>query len=229
MALPLAKGGHCFFMEDEHNSYLDNMLEHQYTVTIMQYAMFDKRLTTADRMIYVYISGYPGLFFEKKGKTAEKLGLQPETVKKAKAKLEKLGYIKCVKDDGFGKTYETIQQIALREANDKLVGKKRTRKSTKMTKDERTQWIKDKQDALAYWEKKKMPKIVANTTRNNYALARLLKNKNVGLEGIKKMLDYVAYKRGDICNVNPIKVSDWCDLEYKANGIMDKAIKFSQR
>lgn len=114
-------------MEDEHSSYLDSMFEHQYTVTIMKYAMFDKRLTNADRMVYVYISGCPGLFSEKKGRTAEKLGLQPETVRKAKAKLEKLGYIKCVKDDGFGKTYETIQQIALGEAKGDIFYGKRTK------------------------------------------------------------------------------------------------------
>lgn len=216
-------------MSDEHQEYLDCVRDNQYTVTIMQYAMFDKRLTTTDRMIYVYISSFSGLFFERKANTAEKLGLKQETVKKAKSKLEKLGYIRCVEDDGLGKTYETIQHAALRTANDRIMGNKKTRKASKMTKDERMQWIRDKNDAVAYWEKKKMPKIVANATRNNYALSRLLKNKDIGLDGIKKMLDYLAYKRGDICNVNPIKVSDWCDLEYKTNAIMEKAIKFSQR
>lgn len=206
-------------MKNEQQKFLDDMRDNKRAVTIMQYAMFDERLTPADRIVYVYISGYPSPFFETKERTAERLGLHPDTVKKAKTKLEKLGYIRCVKDEGLVKTYETAQRALLRK----------TRKTNKMTRAERAQWIRDKNDAIAYWEKKKMPKIVTNVTRNNYALSRLLKNKDIGLDGIKTMLDYLAYKRGDICNVNPIKVSDWRDLEYKANAIMDKATKFSQR
>lgn len=213
-------------MEDEQQSRVTHRL-----IVFPEVMLHDKRLHLVDMVVYARMSQFDE-YYESKDNLAEYVGKSVDVVVRSKQRLEKLGYIKCVKNDGHGKRYKAIFAIADYTDEQKeafLAGKKRTRRSTKMTKDERSQWIKDKQDALDYWEKKKMPKIVANTTRNNYALARLLKNKNVGLNGIKKMLDYVAYKRGDICNVNPIKVSDWCDLEYKANGIMDKAIKFSQR
>lgn len=190
----------------------------------------DKRLHLIDLLVYGRMSQFDEYYESLEG-LSEYTGKSVDVVKKSRQRLEKFGYVKCIRNNGRGKSYKAILGIADFTEEQKeafLHGKKGSRKSTKMTKEERMQWLKDKQDAIAYWEQKNMPKIIANTTRNNYALARLLKNKQVGLDGIKKMLDYLAYKRSDICNVNPIRVNDWCDLEYKTNDIMNRAVKLNR-
>lgn len=64
----------------------------------------DKNLNPAEKMVYARIC-YFEEFFESAAATAEYLGLREWTVQSAKRKLERLGYIKCVKNTGRGKRY----------------------------------------------------------------------------------------------------------------------------
>lgn len=64
----------------------------------------DKNLTPAEKMVYARIC-YFEEFFESSEATGEYLGIKAWTVKTAKRKLEKLGYIICVENTGRGKRY----------------------------------------------------------------------------------------------------------------------------
>ena len=76
-------------------------------IVTRQSVFLDKRLTPTERNIYARICTFEQ-FFESSQTTAESFGIKPDTVKKAKAKLEKLGYIACVKNTGRGKVYEPV-------------------------------------------------------------------------------------------------------------------------
>ena len=66
--------------------------------------ILDKRLTPTDKLVYARICSFDE-FFESSEATAELFGVKADTVKKSKAKLEKLGYIRCVRNTGRGKVY----------------------------------------------------------------------------------------------------------------------------
>lgn len=76
-------------------------------IVTKQSVFLDKQLTPTERNIYARICTFEQ-FFESSQTTAEFFGIKPDTVKKAKAKLEKLGYIACVKNTGRGKVYEPV-------------------------------------------------------------------------------------------------------------------------
>lgn len=64
----------------------------------------DKNLAPAEKMVYARIC-YFEEFFESAEATAEYLGVKVWTVQSAKRKLEKLGYIVCIRNTGRGKRY----------------------------------------------------------------------------------------------------------------------------
>lgn len=74
----------------------------------------DKNLSPAEKMVYARIC-YFEEFFESAESTAEYLGVKIWTVQSAKRKLEKLGYIKCVKNTGRGKRYVADVNFGLGE------------------------------------------------------------------------------------------------------------------
>ena len=79
-------------------------MEKRRVVVIREDILSDKRLTATDKIIYMRVCSFDE-FSESSETTAELLGLKADTVKKSKAKLEKLGYIRCVRNTGRGKVY----------------------------------------------------------------------------------------------------------------------------
>lgn len=73
-------------------------------VVLTQEIISDKNLSLAERLVLARMSGF-SQFFESCEKTAETLGISAITVKRAKAKLVKLGYIEEAGDTGHGKVY----------------------------------------------------------------------------------------------------------------------------
>lgn len=73
-------------------------------VHIEQELLGRKDFTPADKLVAARISGFE-IFYESPATTAEFLGISVASVKRAKIKLEKLGALIVVKDDGRGKQY----------------------------------------------------------------------------------------------------------------------------
>jgi len=67
----------------------------------------DKELTPSEKLVYARICFFDE-FFEQAEATAEYLGISTDKVKRAKQKLEKLGYIVCVTNTGRGKRYVAL-------------------------------------------------------------------------------------------------------------------------
>lgn len=73
-------------------------------IILTQRILGDQGLTPCDKLVLARITGFT-TFYESNAATAEFLGIGEETVKKSKQKLEKLGYIMLVADNGHGKKY----------------------------------------------------------------------------------------------------------------------------
>lgn len=82
-------------------------MEKRRVVVIREDILSDERLTATDKIIYAWVCSFDE-FSESSATTAELLGLKADTVKKAKAKLEKLGYIRCIRNTGRGKVYISL-------------------------------------------------------------------------------------------------------------------------
>ena len=73
-------------------------------IILTQNILGDQSLTPCDKLVLARITGFT-TFYESNAATAEFLGIGEDTVKKSKQKLEKLGYIMLVADNGHGKRY----------------------------------------------------------------------------------------------------------------------------
>lgn len=62
-------------------------------------------LTPVDKMVLGRIAGFE-TYFESSEQCANIFGVKAETIRKSKAKLEKLGYIKSIENTGRGKKYQ---------------------------------------------------------------------------------------------------------------------------
>lgn len=82
-------------------------MEKRRVVVIRENILSDEHLTPTDKLIYAWVCSFDE-FSESSETTAELLGLKAGTVKKSKAKLEKLGYIRCVRNTGRGKVYISL-------------------------------------------------------------------------------------------------------------------------
>lgn len=73
-------------------------------VHIEQEVLGRKDFTPAEKLVAARISGFE-IFYESPATTAEFLGISVASVKRAKIKLEKLGALIVIKDNGHGKRY----------------------------------------------------------------------------------------------------------------------------
>lgn len=73
-------------------------------VILTQTVLGNKQLTPCDKLVLARITGFV-CFYESSATTAEFLGIGEDTVKKSKQKLERLGYIRVLEDNGHGKKY----------------------------------------------------------------------------------------------------------------------------
>lgn len=82
-------------------------MERRRVVVIREDILSDEYLTPADKLIYAWVCSFDE-FSESSETTAELLGISVSSVQKAKAKLEKLGYIRCIRNTGRGKVYISL-------------------------------------------------------------------------------------------------------------------------
>lgn len=74
-------------------------------IVLRQEVLYDSNLTIAEKFVYTRMCMFDE-YFESCGEAGKLLGLSEETVKKAKQKLLKLGYIMEISNTGRGKRYK---------------------------------------------------------------------------------------------------------------------------
>ena len=190
-----------------------------------QSVFLDKQLTPTERNIYARICTFEQ-FFESSQTTAEFFGIKPDTVKKAKAKLEKLGYIACVKNTGRGKVYEPVfdsKEVheALQSRTNMLdrraqtctsdvheytpIDKKENRNKldTKVSKakshdDEQKEYGNPDINAIfKAWSDAGLPAITSRVQANRRAVYNMLRNKAIGKQKLLDLIQLVAYSQSD--------------------------------
>lgn len=95
-------------MDQAHRNKLQEIQERRF-IQIPLEIFFDSRLTPSDKIIYGRINTF-GKFYETNTRTAELLGLSDKQVARSKRRLEELGYIVCIGDDGRGRIYTTNEK-----------------------------------------------------------------------------------------------------------------------
>ena len=81
-------------------------------VVLTQDILCNKELAPSDKLVLARMSGFE-IFFESPEATAELLGISADKVRKAKQKLEKLGYIETVQNSGRGKVWRVVRLVKL--------------------------------------------------------------------------------------------------------------------
>lgn len=79
--------------------------------------MLDERLTLADKFVFGRALGFYE-FFESVEKTAAFIGISIDQARKSKQKLERLGLIKCIHNDGRGKRYIAELDVSKMQLSD---------------------------------------------------------------------------------------------------------------
>lgn len=181
----------------------------------------DKRLTPADMKVYARICTFEE-FFESSESTAKFFDIKPETVKKAKAKLEKLGYIVCIKNTGRGKVYEPVYDSkdvheALQSRTNMTVRRAQTctsdvHKHTPIDKKENrnkldTKVSKAKQpdehgnsninEMLRLWQSVGLPAITSRVQSSRRTIWNMLRNKQIGAERLKHGIELAGEAYGE--------------------------------
>lgn len=82
-------------------------MERRRLIIISEDVLRDKSLSLAEKCVYARIAGFEE-YYESADECADLLGLGLSTVRSAKQKLEKLGYITCLRDTGRGKAYRAV-------------------------------------------------------------------------------------------------------------------------
>ena len=91
---------------DELQNELETVGTRKKFIVISESILCDKNLTDTEKLVYARMSAFEE-YFESAEACGEFLGKSERSVKDARRKLEKLGYIVCIKNDGRGKTYAT--------------------------------------------------------------------------------------------------------------------------
>ncbi len=73
-------------------------------IVVSSAILTDNRLTPTEKLVYARACAFEE-FFESTETTAEFVGKSAKTVADAKRKLEKYGYLECIRNTGRGKTY----------------------------------------------------------------------------------------------------------------------------
>lgn len=180
-------------------------------VVMRQSIILDKRLTPTEKLVYARICTFDE-FFESTETTAKLFGVKPGTVQKARIKLEKLGYISCIRNTGRGKVYvplfdnhlEVPDRVA-QTCNSELhkhtpIDKKENRElDTKVSKAQAPEEFgnQDINDVFKAWKDAKLPPIVGRVQANRRAVWNMLRNKAIGKQKLLDLIQLVAYSQSD--------------------------------
>lgn len=188
-------------------------------VVMRQSIILDRNLTPTEKLVYARVCSFDE-FFESSETTAELFGVQPGTVKKAKIKLEKLGYIKCVRNTGRGKAYVAIYDDQPEPANQTCTDMNNRRahlctsdvhiyapieKKEKRILDTNVSRAKQPDEygnsdinaIFQAWQDAGLPAITSRMQANRRAVWNMLRNKQIGKAGLVKAVELVAKSQSD--------------------------------
>lgn len=79
-------------------------------VVMSQDILEDPNLSVGEKILLARYSGFSGEIFESPTETGKFLNMSAVTVKRHRLSLEKLGYIKCIGNNGHGKRYVVVNE-----------------------------------------------------------------------------------------------------------------------
>lgn len=194
-------------------------MEKRRVVVIREDILSDEHLTPADKLIYARISAFEN-YFESAEACAELLRVSVSAVQKAKAKLETLGYITCVKNTGRGKVYRTnldwlsdsqdlpIRLVKSANHNSKICEHSIDKEEieildTKVSKaqshdDEQKEYGNSEINAIFQaWADAGLPAITSRVQANRRAVWNMLRNKQIGTERLKHGIELAGEAYGE--------------------------------
>lgn len=187
-------------------------------IILKRSVMLDKQLTPTDMKVYARICMFEE-FFESSESTAEMIGVKADTVKKSKAKLEKLGYIRCVRNTGRGKVYvplyddyQTSTDMPDRRAqtctSDRhvytpIVKKENRILDTKVSKaqshdDEQKEYGNSEINAIFQaWTDAGLPAITSRVQSSRRTIWNMLRNKDIGADRLRQGIELAGEAYGE--------------------------------
>lgn len=194
-------------------------MEKRKVIVIREDILSDERLTFAEKIIYARISAFEN-YFESAETCAELLKASVSTVQKAKAKLEKFGYITCIKNTGRGKVYRTnldwlsdsqdlpIRLVKSANHNSKICEHSIDKEEieildTKVSKaqshdDEQKEYGNSDINAIFQaWTDAGLPAITSRVQANRRAVWNMLRNKAIGKGKVLELIRLTAQSQSD--------------------------------
>lgn len=183
-------------------------------IVLRQEVLYDDNLTMSEKFVYARMCQFDE-YYESCKEAGAILGLSPETVKKAKQKLVRLGYAEELVDTGRGKVYKIYpsdeEKIPTRRVKStRQTGKKvyirRVKSTRRVIEIEKKENNKDTNVSLGESELSPIeygnPEInemfqfwedifgfeQKQSKRNRNACSNLLKNKKIGKDNLKKLV-----------------------------------------
>lgn len=174
-------------------------MERRKIIVIREDILTDRRLTLAEKIVYARISAFEK-YYEASETCAELLGISVSSVQKAKAKLEKLGYISCLKNTGRGKVYRANLDALSDSQNwpDRLansanqngkicqhsIDKEEIKIDTKVSMAQAPEEFgnSDINAIFQAWLDAGLPAITSRVQANRRAIWNMLRNKQIGRE-----------------------------------------------
>ena len=200
-------------------------MERRRLIIISEDVLCNKSLSLAEKCVYARIAGFEE-YFESAEECADLLGLGLSTVRSAKQKLEKLGYIECVRNTGRGKAYravldyrkvDNVASEPVNESNSQKVAQKEEPDSKP------TYGNSDINGMFNFWQETVGTPIISREKSNRRACYNLLRNKHIGEEKLRHAVEFVGEIKED--RFAP-RISDFVDLQGKFNELCAYKTKY---
>jgi len=200
-------------------------MERRRLIIISEDVLCNKSLSLAEKCVYARIAGFEE-YFESAEECADLLGLGLSTVRSAKQKLEKLGYIECVRNTGRGKAYravldyrkgDNVASETVNESNSQKVAQKEEPDSKP------SYGNSDINGMFDYWQTHVGTPIISREKSNRRACYNLLRNKHIGEEKLRHAVEFVGKIKED--RFAP-RISDFVDLQGKFNELCAYKTKY---
>lgn len=200
-------------------------MERRRLIIISEDVLCNKSLSLAEKCVYARIAGFEE-YFESAEECADLLGLGLSTVRSAKQKLEKLGYIECVRNTGRGKAYRAV--LDYRKGDDvasEPVNESNSQKvAQKAGPDSKPSYgNSDINGMFDYWQETVGTPIISREKSNRRACYNLLRNKHIGEEKLRHAVEFVGEIKED--RFAP-RISDFVDLQSKFNELCAYKTKY---
>ena len=200
-------------------------MERRRLIIISEDVLCNKSLSLAEKCVYARIAGFEE-YFESAEECADLLGIGLSTVRSAKQKLEKLGYIKCVRNTGRGKAYravldylkgDNVASEPVNESNSQKVAQKAEPDSKP------SYGNSDINSMFDFWQETVGTPIISREKSNRRACYNLLRNKHIGEEKLRHAVEFVGEIKED--RFAP-RISDFVDLQSKFNELCAYKTKY---